>query len=459
MFFKAFNRYVLGMTPADLIKNTKNKRAPRYTSYPPANHFNELIGVDHHAQWLSTVKPYSAVSMYVHIPYCRHLCWFCACRTQAVKRDSVLNRYIVALVNEVRQIGQHLDSDAVIHSIHLGGGTPLVLNSSQLTEVFSVITETFNLSKNIEISFEIDPSYSSIESIDTAVSLGMSRASLGVQDFSLKVQKAIGREQSFKTTEAVINRLRQLGVTSINLDLVYGLPNQTIRSFTDTLEKVIQLRPERIALFGYAHVPWMSRRQILINNKDIPDESLRENIYNLACRKLITNGYYPVGIDHFVRRGDSMLQALDSGSIKRNFQGYTCDTAPTLIGVGASAISKFEQGYTQNASRTKIYEDHIDEGNLATSRGHELSPQDKVRSYIIERLMCHLPISIVTLNRLFGHEADEVINEIRFNTERLGLTRVEHEIYHIKKENRALVRLIAQAFDQYKGFRSHSLVI
>ncbi len=316
-------------------------RVPRYTSYPPANRFTGAVGPKDAKRWIEAIRPSSDVSLYLHIPFCRQLCWFCACRTQGTSTAAPLNRYLEILAQEIGHVAEIMPDDVAISTLHLGGGTPTLLDPDQFNRLMDRLKTAFPIAPETEFSVEIDPCELDELRLDALAARGLSRASVGVQDFAPEVQASIGRIQSIETTEDAIIGLRTRGIESINLDLLYGLPHQTEATLSETLACVLDFAPERIALFGYAHVPWMARRQKLIPEAALPNAEARLELAALARQTLLDAGYVAIGIDHFALPGDGLTQALTEGRLRRNFQGYTTDTAETLLGLGASSISRF----------------------------------------------------------------------------------------------------------------------
>lgn len=364
-------------------------KVPRYTSYPPATRFTAEIGPVQAADWQASVAPGTEISLYIHIPFCRRLCWFCACRTQGTKTDNPLPGYVSSLIAEIDAVAARLPAGVKLSRLHLGGGTPTILPADQIDRLLGHLFGKLPLAQRAEFSVEIDPTEVDARRLDALVDAGMTRASLGVQDFDAQVQAAIGRTQSLSRTAQVIDMLRRRGVNSINIDLLYGLPLQTRRSLAETTKAVLALQPDRLALFGYAHVPWMSKRQVMIRDSDLPSPEERFDLFNAVALKLMGAGYLQIGIDHFAKPGDGLADALAQGTLRRNFQGYTDDISDTLIGLGASAISRFPQGYVQNASATAAYARAIAATGNAAYRGIRLGRRDKMIGDVIERLMCY----------------------------------------------------------------------
>ncbi|MEO1703415.1 MAG: oxygen-independent coproporphyrinogen III oxidase [Pseudomonadota bacterium] len=363
-------------------------KVPRYTSYPPANRFLPNVGARFQHDWLSQTAPEKPVSLYVHIPFCRRLCWFCACRTQGTQTLHPVDGYLVDLIREIEAVARLLPKAVPMGRLHLGGGTPTLLSVAQMTRLLDAIETHFAKSDDYEFSVEIDPTEAAPELLDFLETRGMNRASIGVQDFDLKVQEAIGRLQSFEETRRVVDHLRGGGVGSLNIDLLYGLPFQTADTLVKTLEQVSVVQPERIALYGYAHVPHMSKRQVMIPEDELPDPLERFEAAQIAKEHLVELGYMPLGIDHFVVETDSLAIAARDGKMRRNFQGYTDDPCETLIGFGASAISKYPKGYIQNAVATAAYQQRVRDHGLAGHKGYVIDEEDLLVADVIDQVMC-----------------------------------------------------------------------
>lgn len=436
-------------------------RVPRYTSYPPANHFGPDTGAKYQHDWLAAVPRDAPISVYVHIPFCRRLCWFCACRTQGTKTLRPVAAYIDRLVAEIAQLRARLPDGLRMGRLHLGGGTPTLLSPQMMTRLTKALTTAFPPTPAWEFSVEIDPTEVSDALLETLRHLGMNRASVGVQDFAPKVQSAIGRPQSLAQTRAVTEKLRALGVPGLNLDLLYGLPHQTSDSFAASLAQAVDLGPDRIALYGYAHVPWMSKRQVMIDGATLPDARARFALSEAARASLLDRGYLPIGLDHFALAGDGLARAAATGRLRRNFQGYTDDTAATLIGFGASAISRFAQGYVQNAVATHAWQERIDAGQLAGHRGYRLDPRDKLLARAIEDLMCQFRLSPAALTKEFPSEA-QAIKAIaaRLQSRYANVLTQESGDLVLVPGAEPLVRVVAASLDAFLGTETaHSAAI
>ena len=372
-------------------------KVPRFTSYPPANRFSTEVGGEHRTRWLSGTPDGADISLYAHIPFCRRLCWFCACRTQGTKTDAPLARYVASLLDEAEAVRAALPATIRMRRLHLGGGTPTILPAPLMDRMLAGLDARFGIQELEEMSVEIDPTEIDAGRLAVLAAHGLNRASLGVQDFDPRVQQAIGRLQSVEVTRDTVRMLADVGVTALNIDLLYGLPFQTRESLSRTLDDVIGLNPTRLALYGYAHVPWMSKRQQVIPTDALPGPEMRFDLSQEARARLLAEGFVEIGIDHFARPGDGLAIARDTGRLARSFQGYTDDRVPRLIGLGASAISRFPEGFVQNYSATAKYQAEIAEGRPTAARGVRLSKADRVKGDIIEALMCYHAVSLDAL--------------------------------------------------------------
>lgn len=426
-------------------------RVPRYSSYPPVNHFTDRVSPATTAQWLAAVPGGSAVSLYVHIPYCRHLCWFCACRTQATSSDRPLTAYVDSLLQEIALLSAALPADIRIASVQFGGGTPTILPPDQMERLCTALHQLRPWLPGAEFAVEIDPNEIDAERVAVLHRMGMNRASIGVQDFDPDVQQAIGRTQSYELTRDVTDMVRAAGVASLNMDILYGLPMQTRARQANSVQKVLSLSPDRVALFGYAHVPWMAKRQTLVSADDLPDAEARLDLFDIARRLLVWDGYLPVGIDHFARAGDTLAIADRLGMLRRNFQGYAGEGTEVTIGLGASAISRFPQGFAQNASTSSRYAAAVDAGQLATARGHGFSLEDRLRGHMIEEIMCRFTLDLAAIAARF----DLPVEELRQMTAPLlrrfaGHVSVAEDRIVLERNAWLIARLAAHALDRYQ---------
>ncbi|MFD2647071.1 oxygen-independent coproporphyrinogen III oxidase [Devosia albogilva] len=386
------------------------KPVPRYTSYPTAPHFHKGIGPEQYFGWLAALPPDAHVSLYLHLPFCDRLCWFCGCHTKQVNRYDPIAVYLEALTTEIRTIGA-IVGERPVTAVHWGGGSPSMMTPEDIVAVNQCLRTAFRLTPDAEFSVELDPNDMDEERFDAWSFAGMTRASIGVQDFDPKVQQAINRIQTFEHTKGVVDAVHKRGVKSVNIDMLYGLPHQTEAGAVETARQVRSLGPNRVALFGYAHVPWMKKHQTMIDENYLPDAAERFR-QSLAAAAVFTDGGYDrIGFDHFAMPDDSMAIAARTGTLARNFQGYTADRHDALIGLGASAIGRLPQGYVQNVVATHEYQRRILAGEGALERGVGLSEDDRVRGYAIERLMCQFELDFSDLRHRFGAAAEPVIED------------------------------------------------
>ncbi|MHB1302302.1 MAG: oxygen-independent coproporphyrinogen III oxidase [Acidiphilium sp.] len=428
-----------------------DRRLPRYTSYPTAVQFDARVNGDVHRRWLAAIPDGATASLYLHVPFCRSLCWFCGCNTSVVNSVTALERYAASVQAEIARVASAIGHRLPVRQIHWGGGTPTALPAPLMRAVDATLRRHFTIDADTEIAIEIDPRTLPATAESDLHALGIGRASLGVQDFSPAVQDAIGRHQSVAQTRHAALVARAAGARSINLDLVYGLPHQTVASLEATIESVLEIDPDRVALYGYAHVPWMQKRQQVIAEYDLPDSVARLVQQARAGTMLAEAGYSRIGLDHFAKPGDRMALARDTPALRRNFQGYTVDDADLLIGFGASAISALPQGYAQNATRTADYLASIEKTDLAIARGLALTKEDGLRRAIIERIMCDLAVDVPRLAENAGVDF-ATLDDVWPKLESLamdGLIRCDDLVISVTEAGRPFLRHVASCFDAY----------
>jgi oxygen-independent coproporphyrinogen III oxidase len=426
-------------------------RVPRYTSYPTAPHFHAGIGDAAYRAWLEELTPEAPISLYLHIPFCDTLCWFCACHTTVVNHNKPIQEYCSLLLQEIREVARILDGRNPVAHIHWGGGSPTLVDDADMINLVRNIKDLFPVISGTEMAVEIDPRGFDAKKAELLSSLGVTRASIGLQDCDPKVQKAINRIQPEEDLRRTVRLLRGHGIGDINLDLIYGLPYQTAASFERTLDFTVQLAPRRIAIFGYAHVPSFKKHQALIPERALPDVAQRLELAQLAEYSLRAAGYQPVGLDHFAHPDDPLARAARSGSLKRNFQGYTVDDAPALIGLGASAVSALPQGYAQNAVSVRDYRQALTGGRLPVVKGIALSDEDRLRREVIEQLMCFLRADLGDICLRHGKEAqhlDWALAELEpLRAE--GALLMSGRLITISPEMRPAARLASAVFDAF----------
>lgn len=420
---------------------------PRYTSYPTAPHFSPRVGDAQYVSWLGSLPDRATLSLYVHMPFCHELCWYCGCNTKATRRYAPVAGYLHSLESEIANVAALVPRDHRVTHLHWGGGSPNILSAADIVALAEALRSAFDVAETAEFAVEIDPRHMDAMKAEAFARAGVNRVSVGVQDFDAAVQAAIGRQQSFEATRDAIAAVRGRGIASVNIDLMYGLPHQTQASVERTIDQVLVLDPDRIAVFGYAHLPDRMKHQRLMPPDALPDAGERLAQADRIGRRLEADGYVRVGLDHFAKPGDP----LASGGIARNFQGYTTDTADALIGIGASAIGRLPQGYVQNAVAVADYDRRIRCYGLATAKGLSLGDDDKVRGAAIERLMCDLTFSAGSLRRKFGAAADPVIREAEalIETDEHGLVARTADGFVVTDQGRPFIRSICARFDAY----------
>lgn len=434
------------MLPHDLIARHAAP-LPRYTSYPTANHFSGEIGASEYGSWLAELPEAAALSLYLHIPYCRELCWYCGCSTKAIRRYDPVARYVDVITAEMDAIALRVPTGHRTTHIHFGGGSPDILLPTDIRRIGETLHRRYHIAQNAEIAVEIDPRLLDAPRADAFADVGVNRVSIGVQDFDEAVQRAIGRMQNFATTRHAVDLFRARGVGSINIDLVYGLPHQTEASVERTIAQVLDLDPDRIAIFGYAHLPSRLKHQRLIDDAALPGAAARFAQSSRLAAILTGHGYVQIGLDHFARTED----ALAAAPLARNFQGYTTDQADALIGFGASAISRLPRGYAQNAVAVDEYERRLGDSGLATARGWALTRDDRIRAFVIERLMCDFAFSARDLDRRFGRDAEPLAREAEdfIEQDADGFVQRTGDGFRITPRGRAFVRNVCAHFDAY----------
>jgi oxygen-independent coproporphyrinogen-3 oxidase len=373
--------------PAETLLRHAATPLPRYTSYPTAPHFGPLEA-ETYAGWLRQAGPGDALSLYAHVPFCHALCWYCGCHTSVTRSASRIARYNDALAREAAMVAALLPAHAGAAALHLGGGTPTALGPAGLVRLVATLRGLFAFRPGAEVAAELDPRTLGADLLDALGEVGLTRASLGVQDITPAVQALIGRIQPIAQVEAAVRGLRALGVAGINMDLIYGLPAQGVAEVEASARFAADCGADRVAVFGYAHVPWMKAHQKGIRVEDLPGAALRMRQAEAAARVLTDAGYVAVGLDHFARPEDAMAMAAAAGTLRRNFQGYTTDAAPYLVGFGASAIGASPGGFVQNEAEEKGWLAAVEAGRLPVARGRALGPDDRIRAGLIERVMC-----------------------------------------------------------------------
>lgn len=427
---------------------------PRYTSYPTAPHFNESVDGAVYGQWLSELAPDASVSLYIHAPYCLRMCWYCGCHAFAVRRDEPLAQYVAALEREIDAVAAAAGGKGV-RELHWGGGTPNSLSAERFQAIMERLGQRFDLGGLERHAIELDPRLLTDTQAQMLARYGVNRASLGVQDFDAGVQAAIGREQPFECVRDAVRRLRDVSISALSFDLMYGLPQQSLESVRRTAELAASLRPDRFSVFGYAHVPWFKNRQRLIAASALPGTEARLGLAEAIGDTLRAAGYVPIGYDHYALASDPIARAARTGQRQRNFQGFVEGKCDALIGLGPSSISTLPQGYAQNLSNVSDWREKVNAGLFATQRGRALSAEDRERRELIMRLLCDFELDFEDPDQ-FSTELTELSTLARD-----GLVQIGDGKISVPPEARPFARVVAQVFDAYRerGAARHSRAV
>ncbi len=437
------------MTPK--IEKYFSARVPRYTSYPTAPHFSAAVDAKRYESWLKRLDPASDISLYVHVPFCRQMCWYCGCNMRVIARYSPVTTYVDALLQEIEQAARVVPQGVTVRHIHWGGGTPTALSPEDMIRIDEQMKRLFKVASDAEIAVEIDPRTFKRENAVGLGKIGCTRASFGVQEFDDKVQNAINRVQPVSMIEDSLELLREQGIDAVNFDLMYGLPYQSTETIKTTVELAAKMNPDRIALFGYAHVPWMAKNQKMIPEEALPSPQTRYEQATVASDALAEQGYVRIGLDHFAKPEDRMAIALAEGRLHRNFQGYTDDATGTIVAFGASAISALPDGFAQNIVETGAYVRAVTSGDLPIAKGVEFHGEDKMRAAIIERLMCNMEVDLDEIRKEFAPDREDFVEEksqLR-GLEEEGLVELEGSRVRIPDAARPGLRVVCAVFDAY----------
>jgi oxygen-independent coproporphyrinogen-3 oxidase len=420
-----------------------NIQAPRYTSYPTVPYWDNNLD---EPKWIEHIKDAfikynkDGISLYIHLPYCESLCTYCACNTRITVNHKVETPYIDSLLKEWQLYLNQFEGKPLIKEIHLGGGTPTFFSPENLAYLLSSILSTVDIAPNHDFSFEGHPSNTTKAHLRALYDLGFERVSFGIQDFDEKVQDTINRYQTFEEVKQVMDDAREIGYTSINFDLVYGLPYQTIESINDTITKIISLNPERIAFYSYAHVPWLKPGQRKYSEKDLPADAYKRSLYEAGKELFMKAHYLDIGMDHFALPNDTLFDAFNNGSLHRNFMGYTTNTTKLLVGLGCSSISDTWDGFAQNIKTVEEYQKAVNEGCFPIFKGHSLTEEDlTIRQHILD-LMCQHKTAVDS----YYYEAEDKFKEFIKD----GLIEVKDQIIYITETGKLFLRNVCLAFDK-----------
>ncbi len=425
------------------------RNLPRYTSYPTAISFQPGDDDEQARAWVGATRADQTISAYVHVPFCRRLCWYCGCHTSVVHEYGRVAVFHDKLMREAELWAEALGPHAGLAHLHFGGGSPNALQPEDFLALARVLTDRLRLRPGAEVAAELDPGMLTAEFIDAAGEAGVTRISLGVQTFDPVVQAKVNRIQPFEMVAEAVRRIRAAGVSALNFDLMYGLPAQTPQNVRESVEAALTLRPDRVSVFGYAHVPWMKKHQVMIKEADLADVAGRWDQAEAADQALVAGGYVRIGLDHYALPHDPLSIAAAGGTLRRNFQGYTDDPAPVLVPIGPSSIGRFNEGFLQNQIPTDAWGAAVEGGRLPIVRRLAVTAEDELRGAVIERLMCDLAVDVAATCEAHGFASD-ALDACIADAERLapdGLAVVEGRTVRIPEEARRMMRVAAACFD------------
>ncbi|GHB20602.1 coproporphyrinogen-III oxidase [Pseudovibrio japonicus] len=436
---------------------------PRYTSYPTAPHFSDAVTPSLYGEWLEGLPRDTPLSLYLHVPFCQEMCHYCGCNTKATRKIAPVLAYVELMLKEIDLVLKRLGTGRLVHHIHWGGGTPSLVPREAFLKIVEKLKANFVFAEDIEHAIELDPRTVGDYLAETLKMAGITRTSLGVQDFDEDVQKQIGRIQPFKTVKKAVTALRNVGLNDINFDLMYGLPGQSEQTIRETVEYTKELAPGRVALFGYAHVPWFKKHQQLIKEENLPGTNERIRLSDVSRDALVEAGYEVIGLDHFALPTDEMAIALKEGRLRRNFQGYTTDTADTLIGFGCSSIGFLPQGYVQTTPSAREWERMVVDDVLPIKKGIAVDKVDLCRSEIIMQLMTYYQVDYAQTAAKHGLPVSE-FNSIAADMQEMiadGIATLEGTVVTVTDAGRRYVRVVAAAFDTYLATQQarHSVAV
>lgn len=434
-----------------IVEKYGDARLPRYTSYPTAPNFSDTFDPALYRAWLSEIPAGQPTSLYVHVPFCRAMCWYCGCHTTITRQQKPIDTYVAAMHREIELLAEQRERDFSVSEIHFGGGTPTILEPAQFVGLLFAMRDRLGFAATTNIAVEIDPRTLTAEMAAVLGASGVTRASLGAQSFDPVVQKAINRIQSAEMTMDTVGNLRRAGVGGINFDLIYGLPEQTVESCLETIAATVAMRPDRVSVFGYAHVPGFKKHQRMIDEDALPDAQERYRQAQAMTEALVAAGYRAIGLDHFALPDDEMAVAQAEGRLHRNFQGYTTDACETLIGIGASSIGRFYGGYAQNEVPIGLYEAKVGTGELPVAKLCATTAEDRFRGKVIERLMCDFSADVSGIARRHGFAEERLLkdNARLRQLQEDGLVEVCEGVVRVSEKHRFVVRAVASSFDAY----------
>lgn len=439
----------------DIIKKY-NKPGPRYTSYPPATFFHTDFSADDYKRHIlkSNAEQPDNMSFYLHIPFCSKMCHFCGCNTSALRSDDVVRRYINALIKEIETLSSLLDKNRKISQVHWGGGTPNAISLDYIEEIMQTFHKHFEYTENAEIAMECNPAYLEFEDIDRLAQIGFNRLSLGIQDFDPDILKLVNRDPSKHPVKELVDHMKKVGFKGVNLDLIYGLPHQTVESFKESVKQAIEISPDRLVTFSYAHVPWVKDAQKKLETYGLPNPEEKLAMFDAGLNMLTAAGYISVGMDHYAKPNDELSKALKSKKLHRNFQGYaTKETTGQVYGFGASSISQLNGAYIQNTKNLGKYMESVEKSGFAVERGYELSKKDIIRREVITEIMCNGQFSFEDMSNKFEISKIELREILEFSETKLegfiadDLISYKNEVLELKPDGFFVVRNIAMAFD------------
>lgn len=428
-----------------------DRPAPRYTSFPPATQFSHEITQDTYKGLLGSLPEDSAISLYVHIPFCHQLCHYCGCNTKVINTYEPVRSYLKFLHREIEMAGRAAKVKPPVNRLHFGGGSPNYLKEEDLKGIIDALGEHFGFNAGTDIDMECDPRFLNAEMLKPYADMGVTRISLGVQDFDRDVQDAINRVQPYELVRDRVADIRAAGIRKINFDLMTGLPRQSLETVSRTVDQAVSLDPDRLAVFPYAHVPWMKKHQKLMEKYEMPDTALRFDQGQLVHEKLLAAGYEAIGIDHYAKPDDPLMKALKERTMRRNFQGYTDDSSHTIVSFGISSISSYEGAYVQNTPDAPTYRAAIEKGAFPIMRGCVLTNDDQRRRALIEELMCYFDVNLNDYDDVAF--TDPKTRPALAVLEQDGLISLQDNRLTITPEGKTFVRIVASAFDPYFAVR------